>query len=406
MLVTVGGIGFVVLAGLLVPWAWVPGGHLRPVSPQEVFTTAQLTRADRYSSLQRPLAWASLGLTLLVTLVLGLTPLGARLLRRIPGWWWVRVAVGSGLLLLVTTLIALPFSLRMRAHDLDYGLTRQPFGSWAQDQVTSFAVGWVFAALPLVLVVGTARVSPRRWPLWTALAGMLLTVAASFVYPVVVEPLFNRFTPLAAGPLRDQILHLAEVEHVHVSDVLVADASRRTTTLNAYVSGFGSTRRVVVYDNLLHGTPRRETLVVVAHELGHARHGDVVLGTALAALGVVVGAGLLGLVIGPLSRRTGVGGAADPAAVALLTALITSGTLLAAPVQNTISRAIEARADRASLSATHDPQAFDRLQERLAATSVADPTPPAWSQLWFGSHPTALQRIGIERALTELRTGP
>ena len=89
----------------------------------------------------------------------------------------------------------------------------------------------------------------------------------SFVYPVLVEPLFSSFTPLPDGPLRTGVLELAEVEGVHVDDVLEADASRRTTTLNAYVSGFGSTRRVVLYDNLVRDVPEDQVLSVVAHEL-------------------------------------------------------------------------------------------------------------------------------------------
>ena len=166
----------------------------------------------------------------------------------------------------------------------------------------------------------SARRSPRRWPLWAGLAGALLTVLGSWVYPVVVEPLFNHFTPLPHGDLRTKILALAKKEHVQVSDVLVADASRRTTTLNAYVSGFGSTRRVVLYDNLVDDVPERETLVVVAHELGHAHHNDVVLGTALGATGVVFASGLLGLLFSRrrLLDRAGVPDPGQPEVVALL----------------------------------------------------------------------------------------
>src|SRR5206468_3731899 len=111
-------------------------------------------------------------------------------------------------------------------------------------------------------------------------------------------PLFNHFTPLPDGELRTQVLALAEQEHVRVDDVLVADASQRTTTLNAYVSGFGSSRRVVVYDNLLDDLDRREVLSVVAHELGHARHDDVLTGSVLGAAGALVGVGLLALLAG------------------------------------------------------------------------------------------------------------
>jgi STE24 endopeptidase len=238
----------------------------------------------------------------------------------------------------------------------------------------------------LHIMVGAARRWPRAWP---AVAGVLLAglvMLGSFVYPLLVEPLFNHFEPLPDGELRTKILALADEEGVHVDDVLVADASRRTTTLNAYVSGFGSSRRVVVYDNLLTDEDDPEVLAVVAHELGHARHDDVLTGSLLGAAGAMVGIGLLGLLV------AGVG---DPRQVPRVLALAAVATLLASPVQNGISRLIETRADVDSLRATHDPAAFVELQKELARKSLSDPTPYAWSQFWFGSHPTTLQRIAL-----------
>ena len=203
---------------------------------------------------------------------------------------------------------------------------------------------------------------------------------------LLVEPLFNHFEPLPDGPLRSQVLALADEEGVQVDDVLVADASRRTTTLNAYVSGFGSSRRVVVYDNLVDDADDREILSVVAHELGHARHDDVLTGSLLGAAGALLGVGLLGLLVGRV---------ADPRQVPRVLALAAIAVFLASPVQNGISRRIETRADVASLRTTHDPEAFIEVQKELALTSLADPTPYAITQFWFGSHPTTLQRIAL-----------
>jgi STE24 endopeptidase len=158
---------------------------------------------------------------------------------------------------------------------------------------------------------------------------------------------------------------------------------------------------VVVYDTLLTGLSRPEAEVVVAHELGHAKHDDVLLGTVLGALGSAAGIGLLGLVLSRrwLLDRAGADDLGDPRVVPLVLALAVVGSLLASPVQNTISRAIEARADRVALQETQDPETFIAMQKQLALRSLTDPTPPALSQFWFGSHPTTLQRIGMARAM-------
>jgi STE24 endopeptidase len=290
-------------------------------------------------------------------------------------------------------LATLPLVILLRRRVLEFGLSHQAWSAFAVDLLKGFAVEVVAASIGMVVLVGVARRWPRAWP---AVAGLLLAglvMLGSFVYPLLVEPLFNHFEPLPDGELRTAILRLAADEHVHIDDVLVADASRRTTTLNAYVSGFGSSRRVVVYDNLLDDESQREVLSVVAHELGHARHDDVLTGSLLGAAGALFGVGLLGLIV------TDVG---EPRRVPRILALLAVATLLASPIQNGISRRIETRADVDALRTTRDPEAFVSLQRDLATTSLADPTPYRLSQFWFGSHPTALQRIALaQRFRTE-----
>lgn len=404
LVVVVSGALFAVLAAWLVPWSWLPGGHVEAMPAGEVFDRAQIDHAERVSAMFRYNSWARLAVSLVVAAVLGFTPLGARLVAWLPGRWWIRVPLGTLLVLVAGWVATLPFAARAYRMAVAEGLSRQGWAGWTRDQVVSLGVDWVFTAIALVVVIGLIRRLPRSWPLWAAAAAAALAIAGSFVYPIVVEPLFNRFESMSAGPLREDILSLAEREGVRVDDVLVADASRRTTTLNAYVSGFGSTRRVVVYDNLLEGLPRDQVEVIVAHELGHARHQDVLVGTLLGATGAAFGVGLLGVLLGSrLTRRAGVAAPGDPTVVPLLLALAAVGALLASPVQNTISRAIEARADLTSLQATGDVTAFVDVQRALALRSLADPTPPALSQFWFGSHPTVLQRIGLAQAWAERR---
>lgn len=402
---------FVALAAVLIPWHWVPGGHYVQVSPQEVFTPHELARSRSYAWPQRLVSWAELLVSLVVALALAFTPAGRALVGRrnrlLGGPWWWRVLAATFLVLLVGALAALPFDWVLHRRAVRFGLSVEHPAAWLQDEATSFLVTFVGTAIGLLVLVAIVRRAPRTWPLWAAVAVVVLAFAGSFAYPVVVEPLFNSFTPMKAGPLRTDILALAKKEHVHISDVLVADESRRTTALNAYVTGFGSTRRVVVYDTMIEQLPRREVEVVIAHELGHAHHDDVLHGTILGAAGAVFGVALLGLLTtgrrrpAPLLRRARLESLGDPRSVPFVLALVAVGTLLASPVENTMSRAIEARADRASLAATNDYDAFTQMQVALAVSSLSEADPPWLSQFWFGTHPTTLQRIGIARALEE-----
>ncbi|WP_418059470.1 M48 family metalloprotease [Pimelobacter simplex] len=412
--VLIGVAAFVLIATTQVPWHPVPGGTPDPVAASSVFSRAEIDRAEHVALWGRVWSWSALAVSLAVACWLGFGRTGRALVARLRGWWWVRVLVVVTALTLVGELVTLPFGIALRRLRLDEGLAAGSWGAWTLDVVKGDLVAIVTTALAVIALVACIRRLPRLWPAVAGLAAAGLVMLGSFVYPVVVEPVFNHFTPLPDGPLRTQILDLAQTEDVKVDDVLVADASRRTTTLNAYVSGFGQTRRVVLYDTLVDSSPTDETLSVVAHELAHAKYDDVMTGTALGAAGALLGVGLLGLLL-PVPRRPRAGdtadegpdeaGAGDEAGdasylggvgvVPRVLALVAIGTLLAAPVQNGISRQLETRADQTALEVTKAPQAFVDLQRRLALRSHADPTPPEWSQWWFGSHPTVLQRIGL-----------
>ncbi|HZX08747.1 M48 family metalloprotease, partial [Kribbella sp.] len=201
---------------------------------------------------------------------------------------------------------------------------------------------------------------------------------------------FNHFTSMPAGALRNDFLKLADADGVPVKDVLVADASKRTTALNAYVSGFGSTRRLVVYDTLLKDTPPAQIRLVVAHELGHAAEDDVLHGTLIGVLGTAFGITVLYLLLG--ARM------ADPRRTGLFVALVVAATTLASPVQNLVSRKIEARADYHSLRLTNDPQDFVAMQRDLAVRNISGLDPSGWRYWMFATHPTPPERIAMGRA--------
>jgi STE24 endopeptidase len=397
--VAVGGVVLVVVAAWLVPWDPVPGGSLHAVSESSAFTPEQISRAEHYSRWARLWSWSALAVSLAVALWLAFARRGRALFARLPGRWSVQVVLAVVVVDLVGRLATLPLSIAGRRLSLDHGLSSGSWGAYALDVVKSELVSVVVTSLALLVLIGCARRWTRAWPAVTGALLGAMVLLGSFVYPVLVEPLFNSFEPLPDGPLRSAIFALADQEGVQIDDVLVADASRRTTTLNAYVSGFGSTRRVVVYDNLVDSLPEDQALSVVAHELAHAKHQDVVTGSVLGAAGAVFGVGLLGAALGALRRR-GLPAASEPAVVPVVLALVAVAMLATSPVQNGISRKIETRADVDALRTTDDGPAFVALQQRLALRSLADPTPPALSQLWFGSHPTALQRMALAERVT------
>ncbi|MGN6132724.1 MAG: M48 family metalloprotease, partial [Nocardioidaceae bacterium] len=322
-------VAFVVLAVVLVPWDWVPGGDLTPMPVHRLFSPAEIARMEHHAAMSRLYGWSGYFLGLVVAMVLGFSPLGARLLRRLGGRapWFLRVPIGVLVLLLIGEIVSLPFAWLLRREDLRVGLTHQAWRGWATDQAKGFAVSFVVAVVLLLVMVGLSRRAPRWWFAWAGGLALVLTLAGSYLYPVLVEPLFNDFTSMKPGPFKQSVFRLAKEEGVHMSDVLVADASRRTTAVNAYVSGFGSTRRVVVYDNLLKDLRRPEARVVIAHELGHAKHSDVVIGTVLGAVGSVFAVAVLSLLLDAESVRrvSATRGPSDPAVVALVLALASVG---------------------------------------------------------------------------------
>jgi len=195
--------------------------------------------------------------------------------------------------------------------------------------------------------------------------------------------------------VRDRVLAIAKDAGVEVGDVVVVDVADRSPVLNATVSGWGPTRTVTLYDTLLTTATPEQVDAIVAHELVHVRDNDVVLGTALAMLGaaVVVSIGLALAMSPGVRQRLGVRGRADTPLVALLVAVVLAGTVVALPVSATISRAIEARADRDAVAITGDPAAYADLIALLAVTNRSTLEPPPWRYALFFTHPTPLQRI-------------
>ena len=397
------GAALVLVIALRTPWevlAEPPGGRT-PIDPTAGLPPEQLDVAEAFAAEIRPVSLVSLLLGLTVSAVLALTRLGARLVRAVAaplggGWAW-QVLLGVLALSLVGRLATLPLGAYGEVVRHRYGLSTRSWGLWLRDVVVSTAIDAALTALGLLALVWLARRVPRTWWAWAGAGAAGLVVVGSFLWPVLMEPAFNRFQPLPPSLLRTDLLQLAEENGTPVDDVLVSDASRRTTALNAYVSGFGSTRRIVVYDTVLDRLPDDQIESIAAHELGHVANDDVLTGTLVGALGAGAAVSGLGWLLssGRLLRRTGADSAGDPRVVPLVLFLLAVGTLVSSPVQNLVSRHVEARADVHALDLTADPDAFVAMQRGLAGTNLSDPDPPAAWHWFFGSHPTVAERVAM-----------
>jgi len=216
----------------------------------------------------------------------------------------------------------------------------------------------------------------------------------------VLEPLFNRFSPLDDPALEAGLRSLAERAGVPVRDVLVADASRRTRRENAYVSGLGATRRIVLFDNLLNESEPRQIRLVVAHELGHRRARHVERGTLVAMAGAAAVVLVLWALLSwpALLGAIGASGPGDPRVAPLLLLVVSVFELIGLPLGAGLSRRWEREADRSSLELTRDPEAFESAHRRLAAANLADLEPPRVLYALLFSHPTPPERIAAARA--------
>jgi STE24 endopeptidase len=363
-----------------------------PVDPRSYFTPDELERARDYRSGQLVIFGTSLVVEAAVLVWL---------VRRPPAWLLgvrrpVLVAAGAGAALSIgLTAARLPLSAVSHKRAVDVGLSTQDCGPWLGDVAKATGIGAVFGGAGGAAAIALMRRLPRMW--WLPGSGVVVAFAAATLYlgPVVLDPIFNKFTTLPEGRTRSEVLSLAREAGVDVGQVYEVDASRRTTASNAYVTGLGRTKRVVLYDNLLKDFSGDEVRLVVAHELGHVHYRDVPRGllyVAIVAPFAMFAAAGLTRCLAPDEPRPG------PAALPALAVSVAVVSLGVTTIANQLSRRVEARADTYSLRLTDAPEPFIGFERGIALRNVADPDPPDWVTFLLATHPPTVDRIGIAKA--------
>jgi Zn-dependent protease with chaperone function len=320
---------------------------------------------------------------------------------------YVRVLVYLALYSAVGFVIALPLEwYRGFALEHQYHLSTETLGSWMLDQLKSlaFSIGTLGLIPLLALAYGAMEKWPRAWWLWLAGGLIPVTLAATLLQPLVFEPAFNKFTPLRDPVLKARILSLAERAGIPSRRVFEVDKSKQTNKVNAYVSGFGASQRIVLWDTTLERMKPDEILFVMGHEMGHYRLGHIWKSVAISGVAGFAFCFALFLVVTRATRRFGprwgFDVVHDVASMPLLAVSVSLLSFVASPAINAFSREIEHEADGFGLEVTRDNDAAARAFIVLGSENRSDPEPSAIVTWFLYSHPPLIERV---RFATEYR---
>lgn len=369
-----------------------------PPTDLDSFAPAVLAAVRSYTTPRYAAGLASLALTVGVPLVLVLTGPGRRVVHWLAGPRARSPRRAAGVAAAVaglTSLATLPLDVAIGyVHDGVWGFRTAGPLLWARDWVLGNGIGWLLAAAGGAVLVAALARYPRSWHWRLVPVVTLLAAALALLWPLVLAPLFLPTRPLPEGPLRGRLEEVLARAGEGGADLLVGDASLRTTRVNALVTGLGPTRRVILYDNLLELSPD-QVVAVTAHELAHRQHADIARGVLLTATGALLMLVPLRWVLrsGAVGDRLGVRGPADPRLVAVAMAVLALASLVGQPPALLASRRAEAAADHRALELTGDPASMVRLMRTFTVRDLSHPRPPRWTVLLWGSHPPVGRRV-------------
>jgi Zn-dependent protease with chaperone function len=375
---------------------------------------AQLQRAITLGHTRRMLTVAGTAWTLAQLLLILATGAAARMsgfVTRLSKNRWAQGFAFVFLLLLLINLLNLPLGIYGHRVALSYGLSVQGWGSWLGDQAKFFAIEWLFGSLTAMLILLVIRISPTRWWLWLWIPSVCIVLGVAFAMPYIFDPLFNRFEPLAkSNPALvarlEQVVARGGVS-IPPERMFLMKASAKSTQIDAYVTGFGASKRVVVWDTTVAKATPDEISFIFAHEMGHYALGHVVTGVALNCMALLplfyIGFHFVRALIVRFGSAWGIASQQEWGSLVVLLLVFFALCTLSAPIENAVGRSIEHNADVYGQEAIHgivaDPQATaQQAFQVLGEDSLVDPTPHPLFELWFGTHPPIYYRAAFAAA--------
>ena len=361
-------------------------------------TPAQRAKSDAYFEGGY---WLQLWSTLYAVLIGGiflLAGLSGRIKKLVSGIPWVDVQNLFYIMiyLLIAYVLLFPFNVYQNfCREHQYALSNMTFTEWLKDDMTGLALMLVFGSPVLTLVYFAIRKAGSTWWLWGA--GIVIAFAAfgAFIAPVYLSPLFNKYEPLADGPLKKEILSMARANSIPAENVYQFNASKQSDRVSANVSGFASTTRISLNDNLLKRCTPAEIKAVMGHEMGHYVMNHVYKGLFETAVFLVVLFALVNFLFQLFARRygsrLGITGIADIGGLPLLVVLFTVASFIFTPLTNTMVRTQETEADMFGLNAAREPDGEAHVDMLLSEYRKIDPG--YWEEIIFYDHPSGRNRV-------------
>ena len=385
-----------------------PGSSISDTSRQsstvightEIDKKERLEKAIRYQKAKNTHFFLDQGYTLILLvlfLFLGISAFLRRQIEKFPRKrFWV-VAFYTLLFLILAFVFGFPSSYYGYSLEQKFGLSNQNFSQWFGEQLKGLLVIAIIAILAVEGIYLALKKSPRKWWIYVSVVFIIFTVVLVNLAPVLIMPLFNKFTPLPKGELRDKLIALSQKANVPVEDIFTVDMSKQTKEANAMFTGLGNTKRVVLGDNLVNEYTPDEIEVVIAHEMGHnlLHHiwKMIIFSAIMSAIGFLIIHLLGGGIINKYRNKLKIENMADVASLPLFLLIFSIYGIITMPVMPTYSRHAEKQADKFALDITHNKEAFISAMNKLAYDNLSDPNPSPVIEFLLYDHPPIAKRI-------------
>ncbi|MEI7553681.1 M48 family metallopeptidase [Candidatus Chlorohelix sp.] len=356
-------------------------------------------KASKYAKTRRALFFANSGLGLTALLLALFSGFSLEIRKLLENWnnnQWLVVLLYMILMGGIYATLTFPLNVYSSLYlPRKYGLSHQTLGGWLIDVFKGAVIGGIIGLLLISLLYLGLRSLPEWWWLAGGIFYLFFVIVMSNLAPVIILPLFNKFIPLENDELRERMLRLADKTGARVKGIYTMDFSRRTSTSNAFVTGVGNTRRIVLGDTLTQHFTADEIEVVMAHELGHHVHGDIGRGIFFDATITLAGLFIANLLLQNTLGVFGFRDVGDVASFPLLALVLMGFGLITNPVTNAYSRNREKAADYYALDITENVASFITCMKKLANQNLAEVNPPGWAIWLFYTHPPISERVRL-----------